>query len=201
MKIAGQAVKGAASKTRSCVGPHPACILFNMCSIVAIDVQYTRETAVIGAVMFGMWQQEMSDAEWLCSLEGVEPYTAGRFYRRELPCLLSALERSPRTPHQVVIDGYVWLSNDGRPGLGAHLFKELGGKVPVVGVAKTMFKSAPAVRLLRGKSRSPLFVTAEGCDPIAAAAHVSVMAGQHRIPTLLKRADQLARGICNPASI
>jgi len=47
--------------------------------------------------------------------------------------------------------------------------------------------------VLRGDSRRPLYVTAAGLDPAAAALHVRSMHGPFRIPTLLKRVDQLCR--------
>lgn len=47
---------------------------------------------------------------------------------------------------------------------------------------------------MRGTSTSPLFVTAVGIDPQVAADRVRDMHGPFRIPTLVKRADSLARG-------
>jgi deoxyribonuclease V len=49
------------------------------------------------------------------------------------------------------------------------------------------------VPIVRGISRQPLFVTTIGTDVAAAAAAVLGMHGAHRIPTLLKRVDRLAR--------
>ena len=42
------------------------------------------------------------------------PYEPGRFYRRELPCLLTALEAITARPATVIMDGYVWLDGEGR---------------------------------------------------------------------------------------
>ena len=42
----------------------------------------------------------------------------------------------------MIIDGYVWLDAHHRPGLGAILHEALTRRVPVVGVAKTMFGDA-----------------------------------------------------------
>jgi len=162
--------------------------------IAALDVQYSGDAALVGAVMFESWQQETADEEWVRSVDHVAPYTPGEFYRRELPCLLAALQMAPRSLHQVVIDGYVWLSAERKAGLGAYLFRELGETIPVIGVAKSRFSGAPAEELLRGKSLRPLFITAGGCDPATAAGYIRTMAGQYRVPTLLKRADGLARG-------
>ena len=52
--------------------------------------------------------------------------------------------------------------------------------------------------VLRGDSSRPLFVTAAGMNPHGAAELVRGMHGPHRVPTLLKRADQLARGHAVP---
>jgi deoxyribonuclease V len=68
------------------------------------------------------------------------------------------------------------------------------GKIPVVGVAKTKFHGAVPVEVLRG-SGSPLFVTAVGLTLPEAANCIRDMHGPYRIPTLLRRVDQLARGL------
>jgi deoxyribonuclease V len=100
----------------------------------------------------------------------------------------------------VVVDAYVWLADDA-PGLGARLHEALGEAVPVVGVAKTSFRGATrAVQLLRGTSTQPLYVTAAEMSAETAATHVASMHGAHRIPALLRRVDQLARGLAEPRS-
>ncbi len=94
----------------------------------------------------------------------------------------------------VIVDGYVWLGNRNKPGLGAHLYQALGERTPVVGIAKTKFKGADsASEVIRGKSTRPLFITAAGLSPECAAEHVRAMHGRYRIPTLLKRVDSLCR--------
>jgi deoxyribonuclease V len=125
----------------------------------------------------------------------VAPYEPGAFYKRELPCLLEVLGLAPGPLDAVIVDGYVWLSRDGRPGLGARLFEALGGRTAVVGVAKTSFAGADfAAPVQRGASARPLYVTAAGMDANEAADRVREMAGAHRIPELLKRVDRLCRG-------
>jgi deoxyribonuclease V len=92
----------------------------------------------------------------------------------------------------LVIDGYTDLDSGGRPGLGAHAHAEFG--VPVIGVAKSALPTAThAVPVLRGTSVRPLFVTAAGMPRDQAADLVRHMAGQHRLPDALRRADTLAR--------
>jgi deoxyribonuclease V len=99
----------------------------------------------------------------------------------------------PETPGTVIVDGYVWLDAAGKPGLGAHLHAALDGRTIVIGVAKSRFEGAPAVPLVRGSSRSPLFVSAAGLSAEEAAQHIAQMSGSFRLPTLLKRVDQLSR--------
>ena len=96
-----------------------------------------------------------------------------------------------------MVDGYVDLDPAGRPGLGARVFAEFG--VPVIGVAKTAFRTAThAAKVIRGQSSRPLYVTATGMTVADAADLVSGMAGQFRVPDALKRADRLARGLEPP---
>ena len=94
----------------------------------------------------------------------------------------------------IVVDGYVWLGDLARPGLGAHLFEALGGMVPVIGVAKTSFAGAVLARKVRrGAASKPLHVTAVEMEPERAAECIRTMHGPYRMPTLLKRVDQLCR--------
>jgi deoxyribonuclease V len=123
----------------------------------------------------------------------VAPYQPGAFFRRELPPLRAVLANAIAAVELLVIDGYVDLDPDGRPGLGAHAHEEFG--VPVIGVAKTGFATAVhALPVLRGRSARPLFVTAAGIQAADAADLVRAMAGKYRLPDALRRVDALARG-------
>ena len=98
-----------------------------------------------------------------------------------------------------LVDGYVWVGAARRPGLGAHLHGALGGGVAVVGVAKSRYRGTPDARpVRRGGSARPLPVTAVGMAPELAAERVRSMHGEHRLPTLLRRVDQLCRGLARP---
>ena len=125
-------------------------------------------------------------------LPEVASYQPGRFYLRELSALRAVLA-GVEALEVVIVDGYVDLDPAGRPGLGAHLYAETG--TPVVGVAKTAFRSAThAAAVRRGNSARPLYVTAAGIALDEAAALVTGMAGAHRRPDALRRVDTLARG-------
>lgn len=161
--------------------------------IVALDAHYD-EAAAIGAsaaVVFSHWQDAAPRAEYTALCNQIEAYVPGQFYKRELPCLLAVLQQIKESLDTIVIDGYVTLGD--KPGLGIRLRDALADIVPIVGVAKTSFRTAAAEQVLRGRSKTPLYITATGTDAAQAAANIGNMAGLFRIPTLLQRVDRLAR--------
>jgi deoxyribonuclease V len=161
--------------------------------IACLDVAYSKDVGRAACVLLRDWSDATAAEEHVTEVVGVAEYEPGQFYRRELPCLLAVLKQLATVPEVIVVDGYVWLG-DGVPGLGGRLHAALGGTPAIVGVAKTCFVSAPAVPVLRGGTRRPLFVTANGMDVAEAANHVQAMHGAYRIPTALRRVDQLCRG-------
>jgi deoxyribonuclease V len=168
-------------------GGHPHC---GVCA--AVDVHYlpaggARAAAVLAAdTAFARVL-----AEHTAVLPQVPPYQPGQFYLRELPPLRAVLENLSGLG-LLVVDGYADLDPGGRPGLGARAHAEFG--VPVIGVAKSRFRTAThAVLVMRGSSARPLFVTAAGMPAADAADLVRNMAGRYRLPDALRRADTLAR--------
>ena len=142
---------------------------------------------------FASWQDSAPARTHVAAAAAAADYQPGAFFKRELPCLLAAIEGSERAFDVIVIDGYVWLQH-GKPGLGWHVYQQLQQRPAVIGVAKSHYAGCDvAVPVLRGRSRRPLFVTAVGIDLAVAAANIAAMHGAHRIPTLIKLADRLAR--------
>jgi deoxyribonuclease V len=163
--------------------------------MICVDVDYRGDHAIAAGVLFHAWADETPVREIVERIDGIEPYTPGQFFRRELPCLRGLLARVGEPIDLVIVDGYVWLGDETRPGLGGHLYEALGRTTPVVGVAKTCFRSATlAVAVRRGeRAKRPLLVTAAGIGVEEAARHVESMHGSHRVPTLLKRVDSVCR--------
>lgn len=157
-----------------------------------LDVDYRDQEAVAACVLFAAWTDDQPVRTVTERVSPVAPYIPGAFYVRELPCLLAVLRPVLPLLDMVLVDGHVWLG-DRRPGLGAHLYAALGEQVPVIGVAKSAFPGAPGVEVRRGQSARPLYVTAAGVDTGKAARNIERMHGAHRLPTLLKRVDQLCR--------
>ncbi len=163
--------------------------------IVAMDVEYREPQANVALVAFSNWTAEAPDQEYRTVVSPVAPYVPGSFYQRELPCLLAGLTLIKEPIEVLVVDSHVWLDAQKKPGLGAHLFRALKGKYPVIGVAKRSFGPAhPEVaEILRGESENPLYISSVGM-PLSEAAHrIKHMHGAFRIPSLLKRVDQLSR--------
>jgi len=162
--------------------------------IACLDVAYHDLEANAAAVLFHSWDDAAGRREIVTRVPAPADYRPGQFFLRELPCLLALVELIEEPLETLVVDGYVWLGEGKLPGLGAHLYAALDGTTSVIGVAKSSFAGATvAVPVLRGGSQRPLLVTAAGMDVHVAADHIASMHGRHRIPTLLKRADQLSR--------
>jgi deoxyribonuclease V len=160
---------------------------------VAADVHYLDD-AVARAALVAAQERTFSQVAWTrtAMVAPGAPYRPGEFFLREMPALRAVIPAAGELA-LIVVDGYVDLDPAGRAGLGAHVRAEYG--VPVIGVAKTAFRTAThAVQVLRGQSRRPLYVTAAGLPVAEAALVVSEMAGRFRLPDALKLADRLARG-------
>ncbi len=160
--------------------------------ILAVDVDYREDGSALAAgVLFAGWRASEADRIVLRRIETVQPYRPGHFFERELPCIEAVLA-DVGPPEIIVVDGYVWLGTEGRPGLGARLHEAVG--IPVIGVAKTAFAGVPAdAEILRGTSSKPLYVTAAGIEADRAKAFIRSMHGPHRIPTMLTLADRACR--------
>jgi len=161
----------------------------------ALDVQYNEDkNAIVAIIGFENWSDNRVIYTKTHCIEKVEPYEAGSFYKRELPCLLTALKEVDNI-ESVVIDGYVWLEKEEHYGLGMYLYDALNREIPIIGVAKNRFNNTPkSSELFRGKSKKPLYISSIGVTLEQAKEHISKMDGAYRFPTLLKEVDRLARG-------
>jgi deoxyribonuclease V len=162
--------------------------------LLAVDVDYRDDHAFIAGIAFENWQDTNEKNVFRSQLGNIKAYRSGQFYRRELPCILKLIEEHRIVPDAIVIDGFVYLDGKSRPGLGKYLYDALQGKINVLGVAKKSFKGiAPECELYRGTSKRPLYITSAGMPLSEAKQHIGSMHGQYRMPTLLKKVDQLCK--------
>ncbi len=164
--------------------------------ILAVDVAYRKDAAIVGGILFRNWTADKPVKELVISCAVPDNYMPGQFYRRELPCIAALLEQVPEKLDCIIIDGFVYLGSDREPGLGKHLRDILDEEVAVIGVAKTEFSETPeSCEVLRGKSKNPLYVTADGINEERAKFLIKSMHGEDRIPTLLKYVDRLCKNL------
>ncbi|PZP45842.1 MAG: endonuclease V [Pseudopedobacter saltans] len=164
--------------------------------ILCFDTYYIGDKAKTISLAFTEWESFSGFEIFSEMKEGVAEYVPGEFYKRELPCILSLLSKiNIDRIEAIVVDGFVYLNDIGKLGLGGYLYKELDGKIPVIGVAKTDFLSLVHYKreLLRGSSKNPLYITAIGMDLDVATQFVKSMHGDFRMPTLLKELDRLTK--------
>jgi len=159
---------------------------------IAIDVFYRNDIAKIVAATFNNWHDRSPTEIVIKHKMSIIEYIPGEFYKKELPCLTEIIANFDLNEIDVIIiDGYVYLNDDGNPGLGAYLYEYLKQKVSVIGVAKTPFhnNTKHVKEVYRGKSQQPLYITAIGTDLGQAAKDVKSMYGEFRMPQILKLID------------
>ena len=165
--------------------------------IYCFDTFYKNNTAKTACIGISSWQNENPDFEMEEVISDIEDYESGSFYKRELPCILSILEKIDLNAKEdiLVVDGFVLLDDDGKLGLGGHLFHALDKRFPVIGVAKNNFYTLDRMKsaVLRGDSKKPLYITALGLPLQEAHQSILGMHGDFRMPTILKLLDQNSR--------
>lgn len=162
--------------------------------ILAFDTYYYENKAKTVCLNFEDWNNEDKFEIYTETLFEIEEYVSGEFYKRELPCILSLLSKIDlKKVDLIIIDGFVFLDDENKFGLGAYLYDELNKEIPIIGVAKRDFATIEKnrIKLYRGKSETPLFITSIGIELDVASKKIGEMNGEFRIPTLLKEVDKL----------
>ncbi|MFS2188206.1 endonuclease V [Mucilaginibacter sp. Mucisp84] len=163
--------------------------------ILAIDVHYKGALAKVVGAFFE--PKAAKAVQYITTyINGVDEYVPGEFYKRELPCILKLLEKVELGKlNAIIIDGNVFINNNGDFGLGGRLWESIDHKVAVIGVAKSLFKNTEdkVIEIQRGKSEKHLFVSSIGIDLAAAASLIHNMHGEYRLPSILKEVDRLTK--------
>ena len=157
------------------------------------DVGYSDESALVGCVSLAKFEDAAPNSEWVVEVGPVGVYQPGQFWRRELAPLLRGIDSADNLS-VCVIDAYVDLGETRTPGLGRILHAKTG--IPVIGVAKSRYPNSPReYEIQRGSSKRPLYVSTAGFDQREAKRCIVRMAGAGRVPAMIRRADQLSRGL------
>ncbi|WP_026715321.1 endonuclease V [Flavobacterium daejeonense] len=163
--------------------------------ILAIDVYYKEKDAKVVAVLFNP-EDETPQSIVIDQISGIEDYVSGEFYKRELPCIESILQKvNLNDIEAVIIDGHIYVDDNGTFGLGGYTWESLDRKIPVIGVAKTsFFRNKKTVKeVYRGESKKPLYVSSIGIDLDFASNLIKNMKGEYRIPVILKELDRITK--------
>ena len=166
--------------------------------ILAIDSYYFEDKAKTVCLIFEQWNSLEIKNSFTEIISNIENYVSGEFYKRELPCILSLISKLDLTKIEyIIIDGFVYLDDNGKFGLGAYLYQKISRKIPIIGVAKTDFISLNKNKqlLFRGKSKKPLFITSIGINIDEAKEKIKIMSGEYRIPNMLKELDKQTKEI------
>lgn len=159
---------------------------------IAADVYYTANRAKAVGVLFRNWSDTEPHDIVVAYTDNPLEYEPGNFYKRELPCIQALIAKiNLDRLNAIIVDGYVYLNDDQKPGLGYYVYQCYNERIPVIGVAKSSFhdNNALSAEVYRGNSTRPLFITAAGMDLAEAAAHIQSMHGHYRFPYLLKLLD------------
>lgn len=157
-----------------------------------IDVSYENNTAKVVGGFFENWNDEKLIKISTKKVNNVTEYISGEFYKRELPCILEFLnDYSLKEIELIIIDGFVFLNDDDKKGLGAYLFESLDKSIPIIGVAKTSFhnNNKNVIDIFRGNSKKPLYITSIGIELLKASDLIKNMLGNNRMPNIIKQID------------
>jgi deoxyribonuclease V len=164
--------------------------------ILILDTYYYDDKGKTVCLSFEDWNNEENYLIYSETISDIQEYVSGEFYKRELPCILSLLTKIDLTEVKtIIIDGFVFLNDEDKFGLGAYLYHKLNKEIPIIGVAKRDFETINTNRkeLYRGNSKNPLFITSIGIELNLATKKIEEMKGEFRIPTLLKEVDRLTK--------
>jgi deoxyribonuclease V len=167
--------------------------------ILAFDTYYFDNKAKTVCLEFETWTSKEYFRLYSEITDNIEEYISGEFYKRELPLILSLYEQvEAKNIEAIIVDGFVYLDDNKKLGLGGYLYKALGEKIPVIGVAKTNYVKINKLKkiLLRGKSINPLYITSAGIKTGRATELIKKMTGNYRIPAILKYLDTLTKKEC-----
>lgn len=165
--------------------------------ILAIDIGYKGRQAKAVGILFN-WDNQNSLETVTSYPEITQEYIPGEFYRKELPCIITILDKvDVASLSCIIIDGYVYTDNTYKPGLGYYVWQYLKQKCPVIGVAKNEFLSnnKTVKKVYRGKSIKPLYISSVGLELEHAANLILGMKGEFRMPDILKEVDRRTKTV------
>ena len=163
--------------------------------VLTVDVDYQEliKKGHVAGIVSGTALDSKEKQILTAVVDHIEEYQPGQFYRRELRCVDAVVKQlGIKRIDMILVDGYADFGTD-KVSLGASVYMKY--HVPVIGIAKNFFKGCLVenTEVFRGESQKPLYVTCQGITHGKAKDIVRRMAGEFRVPYLVKQADQYAR--------
>ena len=94
--------------------------------ILAIDSYYFENKAKTVCLIFEQWNSLEIKNSFTEITSNIENYVSGEFYKRELPCIISLISKLDLTKIDfIIIDGFVYLDDNRKFGLGAYLYEKI----------------------------------------------------------------------------
>jgi len=187
--------------------------------VAGVDVAYESDSSRAGRIAGAVVVLDLTDLSVVVRATATGssdfPYVPGLLAFREIPILLTALNRLTVRPDLLVCDGY-GIAHPRRCGLASHLALVTG--IPAFGVAKTSFVSTHGEvpqerggwadlvdggevvgRALRTQTGiKPVFVSAGHLIDIAQSAELTLrLAPRDRLPETTRMADRASREALN----
>ena len=164
--------------------------------LLALDVHYKDDGSAKSVGILFNWKDIQPKEILVAYLEETDEYIPGEFYKRELPCLLKIIEKiNLNELEAIIVDGYVYIDNEKRFGLGGYLWQTLNEQIPIIGLAKNFYhgNTKTTKSIYRGKSKKPLYISSVGLELDTASDFITQMPGEFRIPDLLKKLDTITK--------
>ena len=163
--------------------------------VVIIDADYDEELKKGHAA--GVVAEKITDEKATgivtAIVDNIGEYIPGQFYKRELKIAEAVISQLRiQDIELIVVDGYADSGTE-EHALGTFVYEKYN--IPVIGIAKNKYPrcTIPDTEVYRGESKKPLYVTSKGISHEEAKKYVEEMAGEYRLPFLVKYADKAAR--------
>lgn len=177
-----------------------------MVCIAGFDVNIVESNGK-GAIVF--WDSESNRIvyENTCEMSCTEMYIPGQLAKRELPFFIELHKHFPILPDYIIVDGNGRFHPD-KNGLACEISQFLNERVPVIGVAKNLYKfpgikiensfihyqnEIVAYQLLSGFAIKPVYVSIGGGLTLNKAIEIVKSCSIYRIPEPIRFADKLSR--------
>jgi deoxyribonuclease V len=163
---------------------------------LAVDSYYYNDWCYTVGIIFDDWQQSEPIETISCYTRTYKQYNPGNFHWRELPGIIKLLKQVDITHiDTIIVDAnvFIYRNNTVSDGLGKHLYDAIYKRredIKIIGICKSLCGDNEAyVKVFRGHSKKPLYITSYNIDTAQCAEYVKNMKGAHRIPKLLKMLD------------